>query len=160
MSTTKKTQPGQAHRRARAARLALVQALFQIDANQSAPDVVRHEFVTHRLSCREDYPDAPLETLFLAVFDTIEADKDAVDVLLQDLLPTDSLLARHEPVLRAVLRAGAWELLTAHPFAPAPVVISEYVNIARDFCGPKQASFTNGILDGLARKLQKPLKKD
>lgn len=140
--------------------MALTQALFQIHATGASPEAVKEEFVLHRLGEREDYPDAPNVTLFTTVFETIIQDLNRLSLEIQGLLPQDSSLEKHEPVLQAVLMAGAAELLTPHPFAPAPVVISEYVHLTIHFCGKKQGAFTNGILDALARKLNKPLSKD
>lgn len=160
MSSSKQKGMPLAHQQARCARLALVQALFQVNATKEVPAFVREEFLTHRLNSRDDYPVEPNAPLFTTVFDVFAKERDALDTLLQELLPEGSELHKHEPVLIAILRAGSAELMTPHPFAPAPVVIAEYVNLTRGFCGTKQASFTNGLLDQVARRLNRPLTKE
>ncbi|MBA4117649.1 MAG: hypothetical protein C0514_01970 [Candidatus Puniceispirillum sp.] len=159
MTTPTKPPLSKNHREARAARMALTQALFQIHATQASAESVKDEFLMHRLGEREDYPDAPNVALFSTVFETITRDYESLASHIQELLPDESTLDKHEPVLQAILKAGAAELLTPHPFAPAPVVISEYVHLTIHFCGKKQGAFVNGILDALARKLNKPLSK-
>jgi N utilization substance protein B len=59
-------------------------------------------------------------------------------------------LKRVETVLRAVLRAGAYELLF-RPEIPARVVISEYVDVAAAFLDEEETGMVNAVLDRLAR---------
>ena len=56
-------------------------------------------------------------------------------------------------MLRAILRAGAYELL-ARADVPAPVVISEYLDIGHAFFAGKEPGLINGVLDRLARILR------
>ena len=56
-------------------------------------------------------------------------------------------------VLRAILRAGAWELLH-RPDVPARVSISEYTSIAHAFFTGKEPALANGVLDRLGRSLR------
>ena len=69
------------------------------------------------------------------------------------MLTPDWPLERLESVLRAILRAGAYELL-ARPDVPAPVVISEYLEIGHAFFAGKEPGLVNGVLDRLARTLR------
>jgi N utilization substance protein B len=54
---------------------------------------------------------------------------------------------------RNILRLAAFELLHAEPIAPA-IVINEAIEIAKKYSGPEAATFVNGILDALRKKIQ------
>ena len=62
-------------------------------------------------------------------------------------------LDRRESIVRAILRAGAYELI-ARPDVPTAVVINEYVDIAHAFYERAEASFVNGVLDKLAKAVR------
>ena len=62
-------------------------------------------------------------------------------------------IERLEAILRAILRAGAYELL-ARIDVPARVVISEYLEVAHAFFSGKEPSLVNGVLDRLGRLLR------
>ena len=62
-------------------------------------------------------------------------------------------IARLDAILRAILRAGAFELLFRED-VPARVVISEYLDVAHAFFEREVLPFVNGVLDKLARKLR------
>ena len=62
-------------------------------------------------------------------------------------------LERIDSVLRAILRAGTYELM-ARLDVPAPVVINEYVNLAHAFFDGKEPGFANAVLDTLVRRLR------
>ena len=78
---------------------------------------------------------------------------DELDQLIATALTPDSPLERLEAVLRAILRAGAFELLVSID-VPAPVVISEYLDIGHAFFAGKEPGLVNGVLDRLARTLR------
>ena len=79
--------------------------------------------------------------------------QDAIDPMLVDALPDDWPLSRIDPVLRALLRAGAAELsMTDGP--PSRVVINEYLDIARGFFTGPEPGMVNAVLDRLARSLK------
>ncbi len=65
----------------------------------------------------------------------------------------DRDIARVDPVERAILRLGAYEL-TAHPETPYRVVINEMVELAKTFGAEQGHRFVNGVLDKLARRLR------
>lgn len=62
-------------------------------------------------------------------------------------------LERMGRVDRNVLRLGVYELL-AEPETPAAVVIDEAIELAKRFSSADAASFVNGILDGVMRRLE------
>jgi transcription antitermination protein NusB len=73
--------------------------------------------------------------------------------MLMEALPDDWPLARIDPVLRALMRAGAAELSMLDG-PPAKVVINEYLDIARGFFTGPEPGLANAVLDRLARSLR------
>ena len=62
-------------------------------------------------------------------------------------------LDRLDATVRAILRAGAFEL-SHRPDVPVEVVINEYVDLARSFFEGPEPGFVNAALDGLARDVR------
>ena len=92
-------------------------------------------------------------TLFSRVVREAVRRQDVIDPMLVAALPDDWPLARIDPVLRAVMRAGGAELsMTDGP--PAKVVINEYLDIARGFFTGPEPGLANAVLDRLARSLR------
>ncbi len=149
------SRSGTGLRRRSAARLAAVQALYQIDMGGAAPDSVIAEFVRHRLGREVDgdqYGDAD-PTLFADIVKGVIARQADLDRMISSVLTPDWPLERLETVLRAVLRAGTYELL-ARSDVPARVVISEYLDIAHAFFAGKEPGLVNGVLDRIAHVLR------
>jgi transcription antitermination protein NusB len=146
---------GAATRRRSVARLAAVQALYQIDLSGARPETVIAEFLKHRLGREidgEQYGEADPALFADIVRGTIERRTD-LDAAISAVLTPDWPLERLETVLRAVLRAGTFELM-ARPDVPAPVAISEYLDIAHAFFSGKEPGLVNGVLDKLAHRLR------
>jgi transcription antitermination protein NusB len=145
-----------AGRRRRAARLAAVQALYQLELNPGlGPEGVVREFARHRLSRDldgEDYGEAD-EALFSEIVHGVAEDRDRLDEAIAASLSEEWPLARLETILRLVLEAGAFEIVH-RPDIPPRVTMSEYVGIAHAFFEGKQPSLANGVLDHLARTLR------
>jgi N utilization substance protein B len=141
--------------RRRAARLAAVQALYQIEAGDETPDDVLRQFVRRGGAPELDGSAAPEADpdRFESLVRGVGARREEIDALLAATLDPGWPLARLERVLRAILRAGAFELV-ACPEVPARVAISEYVDIADAFYGGKEPGMVNGVLDRLARQLR------
>jgi N utilization substance protein B len=144
-----------------ASRLAAVQALFQGEQAQESLETVIDQFVRHRLGrlpgeddAYEDgrIPDAQVP-LFTSIVRTATAQQDRIDALLADALPEEWKLQRLDPVLRAVLRAGAAEFLMADG-PPARVVINEYLDVAHGFFDGEEPRMANGVLNAVARQLR------
>ncbi|WP_428535263.1 transcription antitermination factor NusB [Rhodopila sp.] len=143
-----------------ASRVAAVQALFQAEQAGDNAEAVIEQFVRHRLGVLagqdgfEDgrIPDAEVPLFSRVVREAVRR-QDVIDPLLVDALPADWPLGRIDPVLRALMRAGAAELsMTDGP--PAKVVINEYVDIARGFFTGPEPGLANAVLDRLARSLR------
>jgi N utilization substance protein B len=143
-----------------ASRVAAVQALFQAEQAGDSPETVIEQFVRHRLGVLEGQdgfedgriPDAEVPLFSRVVREAVRR-QDVIDPLLVKALPEDWPLARLDPVLRALMRAGAAELsMTDGP--PAKVVINEYLDIARGFFTGPEPGLANAVLDRLARSLR------
>jgi transcription antitermination protein NusB len=142
-------------RRRSVARLAAVQALYQIDLGGATPEAVIAEFTRHRLGREVDgdnYGEAD-PALFADIVKGVIARQADLDRIISSVLTPDWPLERLETVLRAVLRAGAYELL-ARGDVPARVVISEYLDIAHAFFAGKEPGLVNGVLDRIAHVLR------
>jgi N utilization substance protein B len=138
-----------------AARLAAVQALYQIELCGAKPEAVIAEFVKHRLGREIDgdnYGEVDAE-LFADIVAGTAARGEALDRAISAALTPDWPLARLETVLRAILRAGAYELM-ARSDVPARVAISEYLDVAHAFFAGKEPGLVNGVLDRLAHELR------
>jgi len=147
-------------RRRTAARLAAVQALFQADQAGSPAESVIEEFLHHRLGPTPDHagyeegrvPEAET-SLFARIVRAAAEDRSARDSMLTASLPPDWPLARLDPVLLALLRAGLAEL-AMQDGPPAKVVINEYVDVAHGFFGAEEPRMVNAVLDRLARQVR------
>jgi N utilization substance protein B len=143
-----------------ASRVAAVQALFQSEQGQDNAEQVIDQFIRHRLGELPGtggfeegrVPDAEVK-LFARIVRAAVARQDATDRMLAEALPAEWPLARIDPVLRAVMRAGAAELAMADG-PPARVVINEYLDVAHGFFTGDEPRMANGVLDRLARLLR------
>ncbi len=146
--------------RRRAARLAAVQALYQLEAGGGDPDQVITEFREHRLAhLLEPFaPDAPPPPVDYEWFERITrgawARRAELDPLIEAALAPGWTLARCGFLLRACLRAGAFELASC-PEVPFRVVINEYLEVAHLFFSGEEAAFVNAVLDRLSRELRR-----
>lgn len=138
-----------------AARLAAVQALYQIELTGISPNSVVAEFIEHRFD--KVVNGLPSEQADPGLFSDLvcgaSARRDEVDRLVGDSLTDTWTVERLEKILRAILRLGAYELV-ARIDIPARVVITEYVDVANAFFDEGQPGLVNGVLDALARRLR------
>jgi len=138
-----------------AARLAAVQALYQIEMTGKTSETVIGEFLDHHLKeevdgVRLDGADRRmLRDLVIGVTREASALDDMLSAVLEEGWPVERL----ETLLRLVLRAGAYELSERLDIPPR-VVIAEYVDLADAFFGGKEPGLVNGVLDRLARSLR------
>jgi transcription antitermination protein NusB len=137
------------------ARLAAVQALYQMDMAGTDLAEVIDEFKTHRLGVEaEDRAIAGADAeQFARILEGVVARQRELDPLIDGQLATGWRLVRVDSILRAILRAGAFELLV-EAGVPVRVVINEYVNVAHAFFAGDEPRVVNGVLDALARKLR------
>ncbi|MBF9032464.1 transcription antitermination factor NusB [Rhodobacterales bacterium HKCCE3408] len=147
---------GDEKRRARsAARLYAVQALYQMEAGGQAIDTVRREFESYRFGqevAGEELAEGDVD-LFRALLDRAVDRQAAIDQATDRGLVAKWPIARIDPVLRALFRAGGAELIAAE--TPPKVVITEFVEVARAFFPEgKEPGFVNAVLDHMARELR------
>ncbi len=138
-----------------AARLAAVQALYQMELTQKGIDEILREFEHFWIGqeVEGDQYNAAEPTFFRDIVTGILADQAPLDRQIDRRLAQGWPLARVDSVLRAILRAGAYEL-KKRTDVPARVVIKEYVDVAGAFFGPEEVGMVNAVLDGLARELR------
>lgn len=149
MSSSAKTNPRSA------ARLAAAQALYQreMEGGELAP--LLHEFHAHRLGALiEDDQYAEADADF---FDDIVAGAiaraDDIDAAITGKLAKGWSLARLDKPMKAILRAGTYELI-ARPDVSRATVIGEYVDVAKAFYDKKESGFVNGLLDAIAKDVR------
>ena len=137
------------------ARLAAVQALYQMDMAETDLNEVIDEFKTHRLTVdAEDGAVAGADfEHFICVLNGVVKRQLELDPMIDQQLATGWRLLRVDAILRAILRAGGFELLELTD-VPARVVISEYIDVARAFFEGDEPRVVNGVLDQAARKLR------
>lgn len=135
-----------------AARLAAVQALYQMDVGGGSLPAVVAEFEAHRLGGEmEGDQMRPADAGFFRTLVGGVVDlQRRIDPRIHKALPPTWPLRRIDVTLRAILRCGAFELMQ-RPDVPARVVISEYVEIAHAFFEGEEPGLINGVLDAIAR---------
>jgi N utilization substance protein B len=138
-----------------AARLAAVQALYQMDIASTPLNDILTEFESHWLGREvEGSQYLPAEAAFFReIVEGVVAAQRRLDPMIDRALASGWPLKRIETVLRAVLRAGAYELDHRRD-VPARVVVSEYVDVANAFLDRDETGMVNAVLDALARLLR------
>lgn len=140
-----------------AARLAAVQALYQMDVAEKGLSEIFAEFETHWLGGEiEGQRYKPAELVFFKdILSGVRADQGPIDRAIDRALVEGWPLARIDAVLRAILRAGTYELKN-RPDVPARVAIKEYVDVAGAFFEREESGMVNAVLDHLARAFRSP----
>jgi N utilization substance protein B len=137
------------------ARLAAVQALYQMEVSNAGVEHVIREFTDHRFD--RDIEGVTLasadEGFFADLVRGVVSEQGRVDAAIARHLAQNWRLERLDATVRAILRAGAYEL--AHrPDVPTEVVIDEYVEVAKSFFEEAEPGFVNGALDAVARDVR------
>jgi N utilization substance protein B len=137
------------------ARLAAVQALYQMDLAGTDLAEVIDEFKTLRMGeLAEDRTVAGADAEhFERILHGVVRRQKELDPVIDNQLATGWSLGRVDSILRAILRAATFELIEETQ-VPVRVVISEYVNVAHAFFAGDEPKVVNGVLDALARKLR------
>jgi transcription antitermination protein NusB len=138
-----------------AARVAAVQALYQMDMAGTDLNAVIDEFVRLR------FPRAPGDdaaagadpTYFAETLRGVLRRQRDIDPQIDHQLAEGWRLKRVDSIVRAILRAGVFELMERTD-VPARVVINEYINVAHSFFSEDEPKLVNGVLDKLARRLR------
>lgn len=137
------------------ARLGAVQALYQMDVGGTNLTSVLEEFELYRLGKEIDeelYLPADI-AYFRELVSGVVREQRQLDPMIHRVLENGWPLARIDQTMRAILRCGLYELMT-HKSVPAPVVLTEYVDVAKAFFEQDEPRMVNGVLDTLARELR------
>ncbi|NHN89318.1 transcription antitermination factor NusB [Acetobacter conturbans] len=143
-----------------AARVAAVQALFQIEQGNDNVDSVIVQFVQHRFGTTltgETYEDGYIPeadvTLFTRLTRQAAGKCEHVRELLTEVLPSTWPVNRLDPVLRALFAVAIGEM--EEPAAPpVNVIINEYLDVAHGFFSGDEPKLVNGILDTVAKRIK------
>ena len=143
------------HSDKRLARLAAVQALYHMTLIPRPADQVIKEFrsqpqslLTEEIATEEvDYE------LFGAIVSGVTTNAEDIDGMISGAFDAKAPAERLEILLRAILRAGVFELYH-QPATPTGVIINDYVDVTHAFFGAKEPGLVNGVLDKLAKNLR------
>jgi N utilization substance protein B len=138
-----------------AARVAAVQALYQMDLAATDLNQVIAEFATDRIpqAKRNELIHGADPVFFADILRGVVRRQRDIDPSVDQTLATGWRLFRVDSILRAILRAATFELLE-RPDVPARVVINEYINVAKAFFDHEEPRVVNGVLDKLARSIR------
>jgi N utilization substance protein B len=136
-----------------AARLAAVQALYQMEIAGTGLNDIVAEFESHWMGRElEGAQYLPVEAAFFRdIVSGVLREQRSLDPLIDDTLARGWPLKRIDAILRAVLRAGAYEL-GHRSDVPARVAVSEYVDVADAFVDGEETGMVNAVLDQIARR--------
>lgn len=143
-----------------AARLAAVQALYQMDIAGSGVLEVVAEYEAHRLGQEVDgetYLKADA-SWFRSIVAGVVRDQTKIDPMISHALQDDWALSRIDSTVRAILRAGAFELIERKD-VPIAVIVTEYVEIAQAFFQDDEPKLVNAVLDRIAKQVRAPAQK-
>jgi N utilization substance protein B len=146
---------GSNHRRRSATRLAAVQALYEIEVSGASVEPVLGEFIGRRWTDADAGSDllAPDGDLLGQLVHGVSNRRSEMDAMIESALTGAWTMDRLEILLRAILRAGAYELATLDK-VPPKAAINEYVDVAHAFYPGKEPAMVNAVLDRLARTLR------
>jgi N utilization substance protein B len=149
-----------AHASRSVARLAAVQALYQMEVSSIGVESVIREFTEHRFDRALEGVEGEGDTLasadeafFAELVRGVVSEQKRVDAAIAKRLAENWRLERLDATVRAILRAGAYELAN-RPDVPTEVAIDEYVEVAKSFFEGTEPGFVNGALDGVARDVR------
>ncbi len=154
MTGDRKQAKGKANRRG-ASRLAAVQALYQMDIAGTGINDIFAEFESHWLGGEvEGEKYLPAEAAFFRdIVSGVVRDQARLDPIIDEALSKGWPLKRIDAIVRAILRAGAYEL-ERRKDVPARVVVSEYVDVANAFVETEETGMVNAVLDQIARRFR------
>jgi transcription antitermination protein NusB len=138
-----------------AARLAAVQALYQMDVGGTGVLEVVAEYETHRLGQELD-GDTYLKadaSWFRSIVSGVVREQVRLDPLIGAALQDDWALSRLDSTVRAILRAGTFEIIDRKD-VPVPVIVTEYVEIAHAFFEEDEPKLVNAVLDRIAKQVR------
>ena len=127
------------------ARRSAVQALYQWDITQQAPQSILSNFILdHRLDGRY------LE-YFESLIQEIPQNIEVIDAAI--LKQISRPIALVDPIEKAILRVGTYELKYQIDIPPN-VVVNECIEISKVYCAEQGYKFVNGVLDKIAKDIR------
>ncbi len=137
------------------ARLAAVQALYQMEQTEQSARSVIADFMEDRLGLNDE--GEPVEEadpdIFRAIVDGTVERQEAIDAAIMKRLASGWKIERLDATSRAILRAGVYELI-AEISLPSQIILDEYVSIAHAFFEGAEPKFINGLLDAVSRDVR------
>ena len=135
-----------------AARLAAVQALYQMDVAGvgilKSWQNTKHTGSAKKSMARNIWK--PMRNGFAPMVSGVVESQKKLDPIIHDALTDDWPLSRLDTTLRAMMRAGTWELMFKRD-VPVAVIVCEYVDIAKAFFDADEPKMVNAVLDRIAR---------
>jgi N utilization substance protein B len=137
------------------ARLAAVQALYQMEqTGQSARSVIA-DFMEDRLGLNDE--GEPVEEadpdIFKSVVEGVVDRQEQIDAAIMKRLAEGWKIERLDATSRAILRGGVYELI-AEISLPSQIILDEYVSLAHAFFEGAEPKFINGLLDAVSRDVR------
>jgi len=160
VTTDKNQQPVKPANQRGAARLAAVQALYQMDVGGTGILEIIAEYEAHRLGQEVD-GDTYLKadpSWFRSIVSGVVRDQRQLDPMIGAALQDDWALSRLDSTVRAILRAGTFELKERKD-VPVAVIVTEYVEIAKAFFDDEEPKLVNAVLDRIAKQLRPDTRK-
>ncbi|KAF5886289.1 MULTISPECIES: transcription antitermination factor NusB [Rhizobium] len=155
MNDDKTERPVKTANQRGAARLAAVQALYQMDVGGTGVLEIVAEYEAHRLGQEidgETYLKADA-AWFRSIVSGVVRDQVRLDPLIAAALQDDWALSRLDSTVRAILRAGVFEI-TDRKDVPVAVIVTEYVEIAQAFFDDDEPKLVNAVLDRIAKQVR------
>lgn len=135
----------------RASRFFAVQALYQLEHSDLPLPQTIQEFIQRRIHKQEhDIATNMDEVFFKSLVDGSQEHKDILDEKIQSILIDGWRLDRIDAVMRAILRASAFEIFYT-PETPIPIIINEYIEVAKSFFAQGEVNFVHVALDRLGK---------
>ncbi|WP_160005812.1 transcription antitermination factor NusB [Rhizobium sp. 18055] len=160
MSNDNSERPVKTANQRGAARLAAVQALYQMDIGGTGVLEIVAEYEAHRLGQEldgETYLKADA-SWFRSIVSGVVREQKRLDPLVASALQDDWALSRLDSTVRAILRAGVFEILERKD-VPVAVIVTEYVEIAQAFFSDDEPKLVNAVLDRIAKQIRGDAKK-
>jgi transcription antitermination protein NusB len=132
----------------RKARELALQMLFQSDLGEQVPEQVRKTFWAERQDIEGEVRGFADDLFGLA-----RERAEEIDAIIEKHAE-HWRVDRMSAVDRNILRSAVAEML-GYAATPAAVIINEALEIARKFSSPESVHFINGILDSVAKDVQK-----
>lgn len=137
------------------ARLAAVQALYQMEQTEQSARSVVADFMEDRLGLNDE--GEPVEEadpdIFRAIVDGVVAHQEEIDAAIMKRLAEGWKIERLDATSRAILRGAVYELI-AETGLPSQIILDEYVSIAHAFFEGAEPKFINGLLDAVSRDVR------